>query len=204
MGEFTYEHLFDVLRRERSREELQELDETFYGLAQDYLAGRVQFARSEDVLSDSAHARTQLQNSRKLLKELYDRREKKIMMLALNTARTGSSLIDTTALLPGERDLFDRIVADLLSARKVILPLSVPAAPPAPIAKAPAAPPKAAAKAAPVPEPSDARKVRITSSIPKFLGADQQTFGPFEPGEEVDLPDRIATVLIKKGRAEEA
>ncbi len=203
MGDFTYEHLFDALRRERSREELQELEEDFYGRAQAYIAETAAEARKSDVLSaDGDRLRTQLQNASKLLKELYDRRERKVMLLALNKARTGSSIIDTSALLRGERSLFEEVVNVLRARREDVLARS-----PAPAPKAPEAPVKAPEPQKP-PEveekPAPGTTVRITAQVPKFMGADQQTFGPFEEGQTVDLPERIARILIKKGRAEQA
>src|SRR4030042_1380361 len=39
-----------------------------------------------------------------------EKREKKIICMAMNKARTGSDVIDTSALLPSERDYFDEQV----------------------------------------------------------------------------------------------
>ena len=200
MGELTYEHLFDVVRRERSREELQALDPEFYQQAKTYTDIMTEKARTNDVLSkDGEQARTQLQNANKLLKELYDRRERKIVLLALNKARTGSSIIDTTALLSMEKTLYESLVAALLDARKSYGRIEK------------AKPRKEAKQATPKPEeprktpekpPADMVRVKIISSVPRFMGAQSETYGPYEKDEEAQLPEKIADILVRKGRAE--
>lgn len=206
MGEFTYEHLFDVVRRERSREEIQELEEGFYAQANSYIAQQKAHLQSLDALSTEAdQLRIQLQNAQRLLKELYDRREKKIMLLALNKARTNSNIIDTQNLLESEKTVFERMVDLLRKYRGAILHASPQAPPPSPApVTTPASTPKPPTQSpSAAPEPAEeGTKVKILSNVPKFMGAEKQTFGPFEKDQEVSLPDRIAQILVRKGRAE--
>ncbi len=205
MGDFTYEYLFDVVRKERSREEIQELSPTFYADATSYLQELSTAITTADPLeSHTEQQRTQLHNSKKLLKELYERREKKIVHLALNKARTGSELILSTNLLEEENGLYAEILERLLTYRatkKIITHI-------------PERPTKTYVRQTTVTqepkrqeEPktvAEGMKIKITASIPRFLGANQETYGPYEAGNEVHLPERIAQILIKKGRAEEA
>lgn len=44
--------------------------------------------------------------------------------------------------------------------------------------------------------------VRFKADIPKFIGSDLATYGPFRKGEIVGLPEPNAAVLIEKGLAE--
>ena len=39
--------------------------------------------------------------------------------------------------------------------------------------------------------------------MPSFLGKDLETYGPFEEGDQTELPDEIVSVLLNKGRVEE-
>ena len=214
MGDFSYEHLFDVLQRERKREELQLLEKEFYPMANEYIESQSAIVRNFDVLSDqSDKSRQQLQNAKKLLKELYDRREKKILLLALNKAKTNSNIIDTSSLLPNEQDMFEHIVSLLQTKRQSFsaitngtapLPKPAPKAQPsdtkpAPVTKAPAPEKKPEEKLQ-----DDGIKVKLTADVPKFMGSANETFGPFKEGDEALLPERIAQILVKKGRAEHA
>ncbi|HEX2556837.1 MAG TPA: hypothetical protein VHK86_00815, partial [Nitrososphaera sp.] len=46
-------------------------------------------------------------------------------------------------------------------------------------------------------------QVRFIAPVPKFVGKDLRVFGPYEQGEQAELPDDIAQILIRKGRAQE-
>ena len=206
MGEFSYEQLFDIVRRERAREQLQDLEEGFYEQAQAYQEDLESQVRQKDALDPQADTiRTQLVNSKKLLRELYDRREKKILHLALNKARTNSNLIDTSSLISRERPLFEELESSLKSHR-ISLNLHAPNKP------SPTPTPRQVNKPVESKKPVDDTpkmnageiRVRVTASVPKFLGANGETHGPYEEGSEVFLPERIARILIRKGRAENA
>jgi len=110
----TYETLFDLLRREKNREELQTLDKDFYEQVLAYLREKKEaITRKGDELFASAEReklKIQFQNIRRIIKELYERREKKIISMAMSRARTGSDIIDTSALLPSEREYFEEQV----------------------------------------------------------------------------------------------
>jgi DNA replication initiation complex subunit (GINS family) len=107
----NYETLFDLLRREKNREELQSLDKDFYEQVLAYLKEKKEsLSKKDDELFASAEReklKIQFQNIRRLIKELYERREKKIISMAMSKARTGSDVIDTSPLLPSEKDFFD-------------------------------------------------------------------------------------------------
>lgn len=117
----TYETLFDLLRREKNREELQTLDKDFYEQVLAYLKEKKEaLSKKGDELFVSAEReklKIQFQNIRRIIKELYERREKKIISMAVSRARTGSDVIDTTSLLPSEKEFFNEQVS-LLSKYK--------------------------------------------------------------------------------------
>lgn len=47
----------------------------------------------------------------------------------------------------------------------------------------------------------DRTTVEIKTPLPAFLGTDLNTYGPYEGGEVVELPRRIAEMLQKQGKA---
>jgi len=121
----NYETLFDLLRREKNREELQALDKDFYEQVLAYLKEKKDsLNRKDDELFASAEKeklKIQFQNIRRIIKELYERREKKILTMAMSRARTGSDVIDTSALLPSERDFFNEQVLLFLKYKEAVL-----------------------------------------------------------------------------------
>src|SRR3989344_2254287 len=92
----TYETLFEILQRERERADLQRLEPTFFSDTINYIKDKKKIAeaKSDSVFAIDEKKKTerQLENIYKILKELYERREKKIISLALDKSRTKSNL----------------------------------------------------------------------------------------------------------------
>ena len=77
----TYETLFDLLRKERSLEDLQSLDPLFWSHVVTYLTERSEFLK-QTSLAEQEKTKLQLSNIKRILKEIYDHRERKIITLA--------------------------------------------------------------------------------------------------------------------------
>ena len=112
----TYETLFDILRREKNNEELQKLPEEFYEDTADYLKEKFNILE-ESKKSDSSFSvvdkektAEDLLSIRKVLKELYNRREKKIIKVALDTAMINAPIGNTDSMLDYEMELFNRSI----------------------------------------------------------------------------------------------
>jgi len=120
----TYETLFDILRREKSRDELQELDQDFYHNVADYLKEKISLLSTgseNGFLDEEEKTKIQISNIKKIIKELYERRERKIVNLAMFKARLKNKIVDTRALLPEEQTLFNEISEKLETKRILFL-----------------------------------------------------------------------------------
>ncbi|MBD3303923.1 hypothetical protein GF343_02165 [Candidatus Woesearchaeota archaeon] len=216
----TYETLYEVLRREKSKDELQKLDESFFRDVLEYLKEKTRIVQEAagkfDMFSVEERENTQIQlnNVRRILKEIYERREKKIIDMALNKSKTNSSIIDTTNLLAKEHELYNEAVKLLDTFRKDILlsllelkssGVSQPATWQEPSSESPAPEPEAEpASSAPETEPSAAAgrvNVKFLQKIEQFVGKELELYGPFEPDTTAELPKEIADILINKGSA---
>ncbi len=262
----TYETLFEILRNEKNKDDLQELSPTFYQDVITYLN------KNKDML-DQALANNapddekedtirQLKNIKNLVKEIYERREKKIINIALNKSRTKSNSIEAETLLPQERDFYNECVRILDSYRNTLLlamlngtvpeatSTSIETRPPIPQTNQPEVEEErkeSAQESAPIPpspqeyenkevvpettssvienttevtETTQAAEITQTAetthateetnkaikfkdTVPKFLGKELEVYGPFEPEDTATLPQELADILIKKGKAEE-
>jgi len=235
----TYEALYELVRREKSRDELQKLDAGHMAAALVFLRdidGRLQGVDSSSMFGQNEHEQLviQAQNARRLVRELYDRRERKVIELALNKARTGSDLIDTTNLIPQERALFDMLVTSLHAFRQGLLgnvlslrepertlsalftdqpdtagvPPHLRLSPERTPSHLPAQQSSAAVSKA-TPEPTEEanpgmRKLKFVSPVDQFVGQELELYGPFQPGDEAELPITVAEVLLAQGTALEA
>lgn len=119
----TYETLFDILRKEKSRQELQQLPPDFFAQVGGYLGRkRVDVDAAGGPASPAAQKPLiQYRNVQRILRELYERRERKILEMALNRARTESNIIDMTPLLNQERPFFEECARVLKLFRRELL-----------------------------------------------------------------------------------
>ncbi len=215
----TYETLFELLRLEKGREELQKLDYNFLEEISKYVKEKRDFLKHQTSLDafssdERENAEKQLHNTQNMLKQLYDRREKKIMQMAINNARLGMSLTDKSSLLPPEKRLFDELVSTLESYRREILDsminpkidtnnsVHIPKSDFQKMAPQEEAKHQSASKEMLELNP-DTKMVRFTTAVPKFVGLDLEIYGPFEEDDVANMPKEIADVLVEKGRAEE-
>ncbi len=221
----TYETLFDLLRREKNREDLQPLEQSFYSDVIAYLAEKVNALESlsseTDPMADNTEReqiRRQLANISKILRDLYERRERKIISLALNKSRTGSEIVSSSTLLKEERQFLDGLVGLFGRYRSGVLHNLLRLKDPA-IAEQPAAAAATEDKPKAVEgmqkssqeegqeegqesyeeQPS---RVIFVNRVEEFIGPELEIYGPFQPDDEAELPKTIAEMLIKQGHAE--
>ena len=201
----TYETLFELLKRERERSDLQKLEPGFFSDTISYIKDKKKIldAKSDSVFAPEERKKTerQLENIYKIIKELYEKREKKIIQLALDKSRTQSNLIDTTPLLKEEKVFFDAATDLLDSYRQAILYTVLNEKLPfmAPLEEKKQ---KTEFKSA-LEISKSTRLVRFSYHVPKFVGTELEEYGPFEEEDIASLPTEIADVLINKGKAEE-
>lgn len=123
----TLETLYDILRNEKKREELQKLENTFYQDVANYVKDKISFLEQrridKDIFASGERDKLEyeLRSIRKIMKEIYEKREKKIFEIALNKSRTGSDIIDTGSMLPEEKEFYLKNLRHLDEFRKGIL-----------------------------------------------------------------------------------
>ncbi|MEK6984117.1 MAG: hypothetical protein AABX33_06085 [Nanoarchaeota archaeon] len=202
----TYETLFELLQRERERTELQRLEPSFFGDVVCYIQEKKKVfdAKSDSLFAHDERKKSekQLENIYKIIKELYERREKKIIMIALDKSRTKSNLIDTTALLKEEKVVFDAVTSLLDKYRDAVLysvlnekmPFMQPIEAKNPV--------DGEFKTA-FELKKSAKLIRFMHPVPKFVGPELEEYGPYEGEDIANLPAEVADVLISKEKAEE-
>ena len=199
----TFETLFELLRKEKFNQELQELDETFYNDILQYLEEKTAVLSTEQktdsiFAADAKKTQLQLENAKKIIKELYEKREGKILNLALLSSRANIKESSAT-MLKQERLLYNEfletldnhrtgILNNILTGKKVTLKQK---------------------KSSPKDIKTDhsqstqSKLKRYLYAVPKFVADDLNVYGPFEQEEMAHLPIKTANLLIKRKRAEE-
>lgn len=191
----TYETLFELLRKERQTRELQSLDQNFFKNLLSYLNEKNKILESQktkdSIFSKETEKTTkQIHNTRKIIRDIYERREHKILQLALTNSRLKEKSMPE--MLPEELDLYNSILKTLNNSRKSIL-----------FSLLSNKLPEIKQEITETQELQTSKLVRFTKAVPKFLAPDLNTYGPFEKEDILNIDTKIAHVLIQKKRAEE-
>jgi DNA replication initiation complex subunit (GINS family) len=199
----TFDTLFSILRNEKGRDEVQELDSSFYNDVIEYLNEKKDIISKEtdglNVFISNERERNvkQLSNIKKILSDIYERREKKIIEMALIKSRTKSDVISASGLLESEAKLYEKLVGIFDGFRSGVLYNILEGK------KAELAEVAAEEKKAEQQEEKSTKKVKFLHETPKFVGENLEVYGPFGEQEVAELPNEIANLLVLKGRAQD-
>lgn len=208
----TYETLYEFMRREKSRAELQQLDPTFFRDVLTYLNEKQQSYDDNlvknDIFSQSERDKLhiQLANIKKLMKDLYNTRERKIINMAINHSRTGTHIVDAENLLSQEQALFDGLSTILKQHRQGILHRMLEGREPDLLPVMLPMPEKEQIKPKPAPKPAQpsTKNVKFLEPVDQFVGEELETYGPYNADDIASLPAALADILIGQGKAEQA
>jgi DNA replication initiation complex subunit (GINS family) len=197
----TYENLYEILRREKFRPELQKLSNTFFDDVLEYLNNKkaiLQSQEKKDNIFASAEVektRTQMKNIQKILKDLYEKRESKILQQAILSSRNGGNGYDIAVMLPEEQALFISVLDKLNSYRDEIL-LSLLKCKHPYVKK-----PKDLKRGS---EKEDIKRpnIKIIVELPEFVGPDLNTYGPYKKDDDVLLPEEVVNHLVNNNQAQ--
>jgi DNA replication initiation complex subunit (GINS family) len=195
----TYETLYELLRNEKYKEELQILDKDFFLNVINYLKDKRTILESQENKSsifssiEIQKTRKQLDNIQKILKELYERRENKLIQLALFSSRTKETP-DTSILSLEEKQYFEEITHLLNKYRNDILFNLLNE-------KLPQITNKEELEIKGKTQEETAKEIKFNDHIPKFLGEDLKEYGPFEKDMTAKIPIKVAKILINKEKA---
>lgn len=182
----TYPEIFEMLRKEKYTEKLQDLGKNFLEDVSTYLKekksllDREREERPEFFNETLKRTKKQLENAQAMLKELFMLRERKIMNLALLASKTGISKTDMKTMLENERELFEAVLEKIKESEEKIIFIMEG-----------------------VKRIEDENiLVKFNAEIPKFVDLKGYELGPFKEKDIANLPEKIAKALIKNKKAE--
>lgn len=183
----TYETLFEILRLEKNRVELQKLDKDFFENVSTYIKEKTLVYNSNEKKSASEMElqQKQLSNIRKITTDIYYRRLKKIISMGLSEIIAPNSVIDTESLHDREKEFFKAFEGILKDYNVHLIDML-----------------KGESKLIPKVEKTQ-KMVRFISDVPKFIGHDLEHYGPFNADDIATIPAKLADILINKGSVEE-
>ncbi len=180
-------------RLERNSPKLNKVPDNYLSA----LADLVKKAKQSFDKSGSREDMRMLENVLEVARDIYNRREQKIIMKALADARTSTD--DSSNMLPEEQNLYFRIKEALKDSRSdfsVILAGKTPKK-----AETNVLNEKLGDEIAKEDKQEDLNiiLVRTIKKVPKFVGSDLKEYGPYEANELVNIPKKEAELLSKQG-----
>ncbi len=197
----SYELLYEALRKEKYEPELQKLNDSFFQEVINYLKEKSSILESQkkkDTVFTSKEViktETQIENIKRLLHDLYEKRENKIIQLSLSNSRNLIDKHDTINMLPEEKEFYFEINKILNNYRNDILTSLIDQR--LPLLK------KEEPKELKTNSFNNTKLVRFLHPVPKFIGTDLSVYGPFEKEDIASLPEKIANLLIERKRVQE-
>ncbi len=232
----TLESLYDILRNEKKKEDLQRLSPTFFIDVVSYLKEKKslldQQSQSSELfaITEREKLEYELRSIKRILKEIYEKREKKIIDITLNKSRTGSDIIDTSSMLREEKEYYEHLLALFdVYRRGVLLKLFHGEVPfiervqnsLAQEISSPATINEPSKEPEPDTEPAEKNSfsefegveetkeeaplmttVKFLRAVPRFIWKDMKEYGPYGEGEETEIFEEVAELLVRKGRAQ--
>jgi DNA replication initiation complex subunit (GINS family) len=179
-----YNELYEILRKEKYSEALQQLPKKFIENYKEYLNEKGETTQpTAQLFSDSiAKSRKELENAISIFRELMLKRKRKILNLVFIATETGIMKRDYENMLPLEKDTFDRMVQTFAEGDKRLNKLLT-------------------AKKDEIVQKNKKILVIFKHDIEQFLDHEGNTIGPFKSGELANLDAGIGEILTSNGKA---
>jgi DNA replication initiation complex subunit (GINS family) len=169
----TFELIRKIQREEEASPKLSKLPENFYENVKKYLQQKRKILEK----MEDRKASVEIKNIERLVEDIFNRRERKIVTQAINSARVNLTVENLTE---EEKEFFQKIERMIKERREKFLKELM--------------------------EKGEKEKVSMVvfkEAVPEFLGADLKTYGPFEKGDIARLPEENVKILVERGLAEE-
>jgi DNA replication initiation complex subunit (GINS family) len=173
-----YDELRRIHRLEKNTSKLVEVDTDFIASLESFVEDEKKKYLASLKNFSSSDAR-EFANLKRIIDDIFQMREKKILNKALISAHTND--YDDNNMSVEEKETFKKIYKILVEHRGLFLSLFGEAQK----------------------ESTDLTKLSILSEIPTFVGTDMKEYGPYSEGEEVELPSKVAKLFVLRKLAKE-
>lgn len=190
--ELTYKRLRDLAREEKAQPALVRLPQEFYASISEFLSSKF----SDMESSRSVLQMREFENAVGTIKEISSIRQQKILFRAI---RNGGSHGETIDMTREEHELYDRFCAVLTDEQQKMQAMLSRFESRKSASEAEKKEGISEAKAA---NADIFKKVRFIKDVPAYKGENNETFGPYKPGEESALPMSEADWLLRGKLAE--
>ncbi|MBN2067616.1 MAG: hypothetical protein JW744_04065 [Candidatus Diapherotrites archaeon] len=178
-----YDELMRIYRLEKNSPKHVEVSETFFNDLKGFFGSeRELYLKSlKDITSSRASS---FSNLKKIVEQVFSLREKKLLNKALIASRTGE--LENGHLTLQEKDTLKQLLTVLSKHQQVLGEII--------------------GSGEGKQQSGEKKKVsvKLLKDVPAFVGTDMQEYGPFQKDKVVDVPPKIASLLLGRSLAENA
>jgi len=173
MEVISFEYLRKILNEEKKSQNLTKIPDDFYEAVRMYIEGKKKLAKGKKD-------EIELRNIERIVENIFNLRERKIINFAIMAARAG---VQPSNLTAEEKQFFQKVLETLKERRGILDRIKLTL------------------------EGETKKEVEILvvfkQDFPAFVGIDGQTYGPFKKGDIAKLPEENRKLLVAKGVVEE-
>ncbi len=186
----TYDKIYELLMKEKREKNLQNLGENFFEDIKDYLREKGEILENQEksgiFVSEIKNIKKQLENAKRLLKELYEKRENKIIEHALLCSRVNEGR-EVEGLLPEEKEFLNELIEVLNKfRRKILFNLTEFSSKPKELKRE---------------NEKNTLTIKFLKDTVSFVDDKKNKYGPFKKGETAEIPLDYAKILLNRGVA---
>jgi DNA replication initiation complex subunit (GINS family) len=201
-NEIDYKNLRKIQQIEKESPTLTKIESSFYTALSDYLKYLDSRLEKESSPQKQMLLKEEVQNTRKIATNIYEQREKKIILAAISKTRGGEP--DLKNLVGVERNLFDSILQMMVQTREELLNKKTMEKEEEKTVDA-SVEPKAENKKQEIITTKQQNInpiVMVAKDIPEFIGTDAKKYN-LRKGDVLSLPKDMSDTLSKRDAVKE-
>ena len=191
----NYRNLRKIQEMEKNSPVLTEIENNFYVELKKYMENLDNRLKGESSAQKQTLLKDEVLNTKKISKNIYEQREKKILLAAVSKARGGNP--DLKNMIEIEKNLFNSVLNLMEKSRKDLFEedlgedMSVE-------------PKKNETKEEPKPLSNESNSnpiIRVTEDIPEFVGTNEKKYN-LRKNDILSIPQDMSEMLSKRGVVE--
>jgi DNA replication factor GINS len=190
--EINYRNLRKIQELEKNSPILTSIDNSFYNELKKYLDVLDNRLKDESSSQKETLLKDEISNTKKIAKNIYEQREKKILLAAVTKARGGNP--DLKNMIEIEKNLFNSILNLMEKSRKHLFEEDLGE-------NKPVEPKKNETKEEPKPVSKESNTnpiIRVTEDIPEFVGTNEKKYN-LKKNDILSIPEDMSDMLSKRG-----
>ncbi len=168
----TFEYIREIQREEQKIQSLSKMPEDFFDKVKAYLKQKQYLSKKKKDQT----ALMEMRNIRRILEDIFNRRETKIMEQAIISVRTG---MIPENLTESEKEFFETAVEFLRKQREITIDRLF----------------------GKEDKTEEEEEVEFLEDVEEFIGIDLKKYGPYHKGDIVSLPKENVQLLLKTEKA---